>query len=549
MEMILEPHPEAVGHDDHRLVGEAHARRERRGVAAHQIRRLVDRQADAVAGAVRQAGKPVIGAESRLLDHGAGGRVDRLARHAGAHRIEGRLLRLGLDGPDRAFVVADVAEDVGPRDVRMIAFDAAAGIDEHKLAVIQRTVAGQPVGKSGRAAELDDAEARSRRADRAPAQATQRTFRVMPLPPMRTVEQTPLARTPPMRWSSWNRFGEGIDDATIRAIADAMVSSGLRDAGYVYVNIDDGWQGKRDAHGNIRPNAKFPDMKALADYVHSRGLKLGIYSSPRPRTCAGYEGSYGHVAQDARTYAAWGVDYLKYDLCSGEWFYDTRERVERSYTEMGAALRATGRPIIFSLCEYGRFDVGSWGRDVGGHLWRTTGDITDDYRTMARIGSEDNGDPADAGPGGWNDPDMLEIGNGRMSAAEYCTHIALWAMSAAPLLMGNDVREMDAPTRALIENRQAIAIDQDPLGSAGHAVRVDGDLAIWRRDLANGDAAIAIFNRGEAAREAKLAVEDIGASAPCTLRDVWTGAAIAAGTRQFSVPAHGVVFLRATFSR
>ena len=235
-------------------------------------------------------------------------------------------------------------------------------------------------------------------------------FHETALPPMGSLPADGLAAVPPMGWSSWNTFADRIDDKTVRAMADAMVSGGFRDAGYVYVNIDDGWQGVRAADGSIRPNAKFPDMKALADYVHARGLKLRLYSSPGLKTCAGYTGSYGHVRQDARTFATWGIDYLKYDLCSGEWLYANADQVQRSYYEMGAALRETGRPIIYSLCEYGRFSVGSWGRKVGGHLWRTTGDIEDTYDSMARIGFDHDGVASDAGPGGWNDPDMLEIG-------------------------------------------------------------------------------------------------------------------------------------------
>jgi alpha-galactosidase len=205
-----------------------------------------------------------------------------------------------------------------------------------------------------------------------------RAFKPTPSPPPGTLAPDGLARTPPMGWSSWNKFAENVDDQTVRAMADALVATGLRDAGYVYVNIDDGWQGTRGPDGTLRPNAKFPNMKALADYIHARGLKLGIYSAPGPKTCAGYTGSYGHVQQDAKTFAAWGVDYLKYDLCSGEWFYDDADKVRRAYYEMGAALRATRRPIVYSLCEYGRFDVGAWGRDVGGHLGRTTGHTTPD---------------------------------------------------------------------------------------------------------------------------------------------------------------------------
>jgi len=375
-------------------------------------------------------------------------------------------------------------------------------------------------------------------------EAEARAFRAQTLPAWKEVEQLPLAPTPPMGWSSWNKFGEKIDDATIRAMADAMVSTGLRDAGYRYINIDDGWQSTRDADGRIRPNAKFPDMKALTDYVHARGLKIGIYSSQGPRTCAGYEGSYGHVRQDAQSYADWGFDYLKYDLCSGEYFYDSADTVKRSYAEMGAALEATGRPIIFSLCEYGRFDVGSWGRLVGGHLWRTTGDITDDYKTMAQIGFDKNGKPQYAGPNGFNDPDMLEIGNGGMSEDEYRTHMTLWAMSAAPLLMGHDLRQTPPAMLKLLENREVIAVDQDARGVQGKAVRKEGTLEVWSKPLADGSVALALFNRGDAAARMTATAGDAGFSTIGAVRNLWTGAAVSADALNFDVPSHGVVMLR-----
>ncbi len=304
-----------------------------------------------------------------------------------------------------------------------------------------------------------------------------------PLPPAGSVPADGPAATPPMGWSSWNAFAEKIDDATARAIADAMVSTGLRDAGYVYVNIDDGWQGTRDAQGELRSNAKFPDMKALADYVHARGLKLGLYTSPGPRSCAGYEGTYGHVRQDAQRFADWGVDYLKYDLCSGEWFYADADTVQRTYLEMGAALRVTGRPIVYSLCEYGRFDVASWGRTVGGHLWRTTGDIKDEYASMASIGFERHPKFKPGGPGGWNDPDMLEIGNGGMSDDEYRTHMSLWVLQSAPLIMSHYVRTTTPSAAQLLLNREVLAIDQDARGAQGRAVRVEGGLEVWRKLL------------------------------------------------------------------
>lgn len=371
-------------------------------------------------------------------------------------------------------------------------------------------------------------------------------FPVYPLPPHRIVQPLARAETPPMGWNSWNKFATDIDDRTVREIADAMASSGLRDAGYVYVNIDDGWQGMRDKTGALRPNAKFPDMKALADYVHARGLKLGIYSSPGPKSCAGYEGSYGHVEQDAKTFADWGIDYLKYDLCSGEALYHTPETVYAVYQQMAEAIAATKRPMIFSLCEYGRFDVGAWGRDVGGSLWRTTGDIEDKYETMAKIGFEKNGVPNHTGPGGWNDPDMLEIGNGGMTTDEYRTHMSLWAMMAAPLILGNDVRHMTPDTLALLTNREVIAIDQDKAGIQGLPAKKDGAREIWTKRLSDGSTAVGLFNRGDDATSLTVTWADLGLKA-AKVRDVWSKSDLAPATTQtVTVPRHGAVLLRVT---
>jgi alpha-galactosidase len=380
-----------------------------------------------------------------------------------------------------------------------------------------------------------------------PSELAALRFPTYTLPPPRPVPDNGLARTPPMGWSSWNKFGEAIDDKTVRQTADALVATGLRDAGYVYVNIDDGWQGARDAHGVLQPNAKFPDMKALADYVHARGLKLGLYSSPGPKSCAGFPGTYGHVAQDARTWAAWGIDYLKYDLCSGEAFYHTAETVQAVYQEMGEALQATGRPILYSLCEYGRFDVGRWGRRVGGNLWRTTGDITDDYARMSEIGFDKNGAPHNGGPGGWNDPDMLEVGNGGMSLEEYRTHMSLWALMAAPLLLGDDVRSVQPDILALLSNREVIAIDQDRLGRQGLPLRRLGDIEIWTRPLADGALAVGVFNRSAQSKTVSLDWVELGLKRPRTLRDVWQGADLDSAQDRLTreIPAHGVALLKA----
>ena len=360
-----------------------------------------------------------------------------------------------------------------------------------------------------------------------------------------------LAATPPMGWNSWNHFADKIDDATVRAQADAMVASGMRAAGYVYVNIDDTWEGERDAAGIIHPNAKFPDMKALADYVHAKGLKLGIYSSPGPKTCAGYEGSFGHEEQDAQTYAAWGIDYLKYDLCSLDKQVENvapaeaRRILRAAYLKMHQAVLKTGRPILFSLCEYGWDSVWRWGASVGGNTWRTTGDITDSYARMAEIGFGQAGLARYAGPGHWNDPDMLEVGNGGMKADEYRSHMSLWALLAAPLLAGNDLTRMSPETLAILTNRDVIAIDQDPAGKQGDRVSAEGKFEIWARELADGSKVVGLFNRHSRADEIQVDFAALGYQARVKAHDIWANKDLGTLPLQSSmlVPGHGVVLL------
>ena len=366
---------------------------------------------------------------------------------------------------------------------------------------------------------------------------------------------TLLAGTPPMGWNSWNHFADKVSDAVVRAQADAMVSSGLRDAGYVYINIDDTWQGKRDAQGVIHANEKFPDMKALADYVHSKGLKLGIYSSPGTKTCAAFEGSFGHEEQDAKTYADWGVDYLKYDLCS---FYDmmakasSNEQKHRmmvdAYLRMYRALKSTGRPIVYSLCQYGLDSVWQWGASVGGNLWRTTNDIADNYENMAAIGFRQFAQSRYAGPGHWNDPDMLEVGNGGVSTAEYQTHMSLWALLAAPLLAGNDLTTMDPQTIALLSNRDLIAIDQDLAGNQGTRVWAQGATEVWAKKLADGSRAVGFFNRSDEPADAQIEIKlrDLGFMGSAMAQNVWTGKDLGMFHRKIkvAVPPHGVVLLK-----
>jgi len=372
-------------------------------------------------------------------------------------------------------------------------------------------------------------------------------FRVSNLLPPPAVDDLPpngLAKTPPMGWNSWNLFAGRIDDKTVREMADAMVSSGMRDAGYIYLNIDDTWAGKRDANGVVQTNNKFPDMKALADYVHSKGLKFGIYSSPGPYTCAGYEGSYAHEAQDARTYAEWGVDYLKYDWCSAGGVYPD-SAMRAVYQKMADALRATERPIVYSLCQYGRASVWEWGALAGGNLWRTTGDINDTYKRMLEIIDTQSEIAKWAGPGHWNDPDMLEIGNGGMTSDEYRTHMSLWAIFAAPLLAGNDVRNMSADTRSILLNREVIAVDQDAMGAQGHRADRSGDIEYYARPLNNGDMALVVVNRADAPTSVKLPWSEMHIAEGAKIRDLWKHEDFSAGAGQsFTTPAHGSLMFR-----
>jgi alpha-galactosidase len=370
-----------------------------------------------------------------------------------------------------------------------------------------------------------------------------------------TPQTAPLAATPPMGWNSWNHFAEKVTDADVRAAADALVSTGMRDAGYVYVNVDDTWEGQRDDAGNIRANSKFPDMKALGDYVHSRGLKFGIYSSPGPKTCAGYEGSYGHEQQDANTYAAWGVDFLKYDLCGlrdvmgmhGPDFdrIKAAAMMKDAYLKMHQALVKTGRPIVYSICQYGMDSVWEWGAQVGGNLWRTTDDISDSFRSMALIGFSQAGLEKYAGPGHWNDPDMLEIGNGGMSPDEYRTQMSLWAILAAPLLAGNDLSKMDETTASILMNKEVIAVDQDSLGAQGYRL---GPLQTWVRSLSGGAKALAVFNfvTDDVPQPVTVDFKELGFTGPVHARDLWAHKDLGVLQDSFTAtpPKGGVVMLR-----
>jgi alpha-galactosidase len=339
-----------------------------------------------------------------------------------------------------------------------------------------------------------------------------------------------------MGWNSWNFFADKVDDKGIRAAADQVIATGMKDAGYIYINIDDTWQGERDANGVLHPNAKFPDMKALADYVHSKGFKIGIYSSPGSKTCGGYAGSLGHEEQDAKMYAEWGIDYLKYDMCS--FMGDVMEKqapndmaaqmrlMQAAYAKMDKALKATGRPIVFSFCQYGWDAVWEWGPSLGGNLWRTTGDITADWDRIYAIVSQQEGLEAYAGPGHWNDPDMLEVGNGKLTLAENRTHFSMWAMLAAPLLAGNDLPNMKPEIKAILTNRDVIAIDQDSLGKQGARIYSDGEVEVWTRHLAGGALAIAVVAAGDSRYSTHpfhLSLRRLGLAGTQTGKDLWTG--------------------------
>ncbi len=359
------------------------------------------------------------------------------------------------------------------------------------------------------------------------------------------------AATPPMGWNSWNKFGCDVSESLIREVADAIVSTGMKDAGYEYVVIDDCWQVSRTDSGEIVPDAKrFPSgMKALADYVHGRGLKFGLYSDAGTKTCQGRPGSHGFETQDARKYAEWGVDYLKYDWCSSEGI-DPKV----AYKTMREALDATGRTIIFSMCEWGTNKPWTWARGIG-DLWRTTGDIQDCWDCKSKWGGlgwtrilDLNAKLAQyAGPGGWNDPDMLEVGNGHMKPGEYRAHFGLWALMAAPLMAGNDVRSMSADTKAILTNKDIIALDQDPLGKQGTPIRDDGDLEVWAKPLEDGSVGVGLLNRGASAHTMKVTWKELGLSADAAqVRDLWEGKDLGAMKDGYSVtvPSHECAVLR-----
>jgi alpha-galactosidase len=368
-----------------------------------------------------------------------------------------------------------------------------------------------------------------------------------------------LALIPPMGWNSWNKFGCNVSEDLIKSMADSMVASGMKEAGYQYIVIDDCWQVSRDENGNIVPDGqRFPSgMKALGDYIHSKGLKFGIYSDAGEKTCAGRPGSMGHEYQDALMYAGWGVDYLKYDWC-----HAGKRNAEEAYSTMRDALKAAGRPIVFSMCEWGTAKPWLWAADTG-NLWRTTGDIHDHWEGKQKyknggccaLGMLDILDlqvglESFAGPGHWNDPDMLEVGNGGMTINEYRAHFSLWAILAAPLIAGNDLRDMAPEIRGILTNKEVIAVNQDALGRQASRVSKQGDLEVWTKPIKDGGRAVLLLNRGtnEAEITARWTVLGYPEHLSAIVRDLWTHKDLGKFNGKFSVkvPSHDVVVVTIT---
>ena len=348
-----------------------------------------------------------------------------------------------------------------------------------------------------------------------------------------------LARTPQLGWNTWNAFGCAVSDQLIRQTADAMLSSGMSAAGYQYINIDDCWMARsRDTYGNLVPDpVKFPNgMAAVAAYVHGKGLMLGIYEDAGTATCAGYPGSLGHERQDATLFASWSIDYLKYDNC-----YSDGTSATARYTTMRDALAATGRPMLFSLCNWGEENVWTWGAPIG-NSWRNTGDISANWRAVMSILDVQVGKENYSGPGAWNDPDMLEVGNAGLSDVESRAHFSLWALLNAPLIAGNDLRSMSATTRGILTNADIVSVNQDWGGKQGYKLIDNGDREVWLKPMSNGSRAVVLLNRGSRASSMSVSAVQLGlpAAGSFAVRDLWTHTnSTVSGTVSATVPAHG----------
>lgn len=374
-----------------------------------------------------------------------------------------------------------------------------------------------------------------------------------------------IALTPPMGWNSWNCWGLSVTQDKVISSAQALIDKGLADYGYAYMNIDDGWEApERNADGTIAVNEKFPDMKALGDWLHGEGLKFGIYSSPGFITCGGYIGSIDHEKQDAESYNSWGIDYLKYDWCGYYKAFDeaadkgTLASYVRPYLEMEEYLREQPRDIFYSLCQYGMADVWKWGRYVDANSWRTTGDIEDSWRSLYEIGFNRQAELHPyAGPGGWNDPDMLVVGkvgwsnnlrDSRLTAEEQYSHISLWALLASNMLIGCDLAQLDDFTIGLLCNNEVNAVNQDVLGKQAKRDVLDGDIQIWSRPLADGSRAIGIFNVGDKDAKVDIAAykDALGLKNIASIRDLWRQKNLSADDTAYLIASHGVRFIKVT---
>lgn len=368
-----------------------------------------------------------------------------------------------------------------------------------------------------------------------------------------------LAMTPPLGWNSWNVWGTQVNAERVKAAADELLATGLADHGFQYVNIDDAWEAGRDAAGVIQTNSKFPDMKGLGNYIHSKGLRFGIYSSPGPATCGGYTGSYQHEAQDARSYADWGVDYLKYDWCSYSGVAGGRDlpALQKPYAAMRTALDGVDRDILYSLCQYGDGDVWTWGasKAIRGNCWRTTGDIQDNWGSMHSIYENQAGHEAYAGPGHWNDPDMLMVGTvgfgnphpTHLAKNEQILHVSMWCLLSAPILIGCDLTKLDPFTLALLSNDEALDIDQDPLARPARLVRSDAGIGeVWARPLFDGSQAVGLANPNPWASRITVHWSELGLKGAHPVRDLWLHTDTGKHSDEYSVdvPAHGCVLLK-----
>jgi alpha-galactosidase len=357
----------------------------------------------------------------------------------------------------------------------------------------------------------------------------------LPLPSVSPVQANMSLLTPPMGWATREKLGTTIDDVAIRQAADGLDETGLRAAGYTYLEIDDGWQGERGADGEMRSNPEFPNMKALGDYIHSKGLKFALMTSVAPQSCAGYTGSYGHEAEDAKTFASWGVDILVYDWCGAEKIYTTQPEMQAAYQKMATVLKDSGRNMVLEIAADGQFNVANWGPRAGANIWRTGKDLDDKFAAVMDAGFAITGALGPDRPRFWNDPGLLQSGNGGMTADEYRAQFNLWAVLGAPLMLGNDVRIMRRETLDLLTNKEVIAINQDALGRQGIRVSSTPNIGVWAKPLSNGGVAVVFINRGNASAPAAVSWEQLGIKGPMQVRDVWWHETIGMANDRYAV--------------